>query len=117
MAEWLKLKQVVKVQMYPRANMATLWNLIAEYHREEFPNMMILAALALTHPIHTADCERAFSSQNQVTTNLRNRLSSSHCDELMRIMIEGPKMKDFKFVDALAEWRSMKDRAIFRYPK
>jgi hypothetical protein len=113
-AEWRKLKSVVKAQQYPRASMANLWQLIAEYHREEFPNLMQLAALALTHTVHTADCEWAFSSQNQVTTSLRNRLSPDNCDKLMRIMIEAPKdMKDFDFTAAVIEWRKQKSRMIF----
>ena len=75
----------------------------------------IQAALALTHPIHTADCERAFSSQNLVTTALRNRLGTETCDQLMRVKLETPnKMKEFEFTDALLEWRKVKDRIIFQ---
>ena len=117
--EWLKLKQVVKVQQYTRASMEQLWNLIAVYHKDDFPNLITLASLALTHPVHTADCERAFSSQNSVTTATRNRLSSDKCDQLMRVMIEGPspdaeqnELNDY-FLRALAEWRTIKDRLIF----
>ena len=118
-AEWMNLKQVVKVQQYPRKSMALLWKLIAEYHKEDYPNLMTLASLALTHPGHTADCERAFSSQNKVTTPGRNRLSSDSCEMLMRVMIEGPAsdedpevLGDF-FIRALTEWRTIKDRLIF----
>ena len=76
---------------------------------------MLLAALALTHPINTADCERAFSSQNLVTTALRNRLGTETCDQLMRVKLETPnKMKEFEFTDALLEWRKVKDRIIFQ---
>ena len=85
-----------------------------EYHREEFPNLIILAALALSHPVHTRDCERAFSSQNLVTTALRNRLAPETCDKLMRIKIEGPNLHEFDFTKALLEWRKVRDRAIFR---
>ena len=99
--------------------MEQLWNLIAVYHKDDFPNLITLASLALTHPVHTADCERAFSSQNSVTTATRNRLSSDKCDQLMRVMIEGPsphaeqnELNDY-FLRALAEWRTIKDRLIF----
>lgn len=66
--------------------MASLWRLIAEYPKEDYPKMITLASLALTHPVHTADCERAFSSQNKVTTSARNRLSSAKCDRFMWVM-------------------------------
>ena len=95
------MKKVVKVQQYPRQSTADLWKLLVEYHKEQFPNLIIVATLALTHPVHTADCERAFSSQNRVTTSLRNRISSENCEKLMKVMIEGPDMKDFDFVSAL----------------
>ena len=44
--------------------MVPLWNLIHKYHKDEFPNLITLASLALTAPIHTADCGRRFSLQN-----------------------------------------------------
>ena len=98
--------------------MASLWNLIAEYHKEDFSNLVTLASLALTHPGHTADCERAFSSQNKVTTAARNKLSPDICDQLMRVMIEGPSSPEDKdindyYIRALLEWRGIKDRVIF----
>ena len=75
---------------------------------------MLLAVLALTHPVHTSDCERAFSAQNLVTTSLRNRLGSETCDQLMRVKLESNEMKEFQFTAALLEWRKVKDRVIFR---
>lgn len=92
--------------------MASLWNLICQYHSEEFPNMQKLAGLALCHPIHTADCERSFSPQNLITTKLRCRLSGEHVDELMRVMIEGPPDTEFDFNRALKDWRDRKTRII-----
>ena len=65
------------------------WKTIAEHHRESFPNLILLATLAIIHPVHTADCERAFSSQNVITTSLKNRINSHHCNEQMKIMIMG----------------------------
>ena len=77
--------------------------------------MFCQVCIDATHPIHTADCERAFSSQNLVTTALRNRLGTETCDQLMRVKLETPnKMKEFEFTDALLEWRKVKDRIIFQ---
>ncbi|XP_062594213.1 uncharacterized protein LOC134255715, partial [Saccostrea cucullata] len=113
MTEWLTLKKIVKAQQYPRPSMASLWSLICQYHSEQFPNLRRLAAIALGHPIHTADCERSFSSQNLVTTKLRCRLSGEHIDELMRVMLEGPCLQNFDFASALTDWRNAKCRIIF----
>ncbi|XP_033742471.1 transmembrane protein C17orf113-like [Pecten maximus] len=112
--EWMKLKQVVKTQGYPRHSISDLWGLIKEYHGEDFPNLLMLASFALAHPVHTSDCERAFSAQNSVTTPLRNRLSGEHCDQLMRVMIGGAALSEFNFKSALKEWRTTKARVIFR---
>ena len=109
-AEWRQLKRVVLDQMYPRDSTAKLWELISMHHKEQFPNLTILAALALAHPVHTSDCERAFSCQNRITTPLRNRLSSTHCDQLMRVKIEG---RHLELNDAVRVWRHQRQRMLF----
>lgn len=111
-AEWLLLKQTVKTQVYPRTSTANLWELIMTYHKEDFQNLTKLAQLALAHPVHTADCERAFSAQNAITTPIRNRLSAENIDSLMRVAIEGGTMEGFDFKAALAKWKSNKARKI-----
>ena len=115
MEEWTIAKQIVRSQMYPRDSTASLWYLLAKFHGDDLQNLIKLAGLALTHPVHTSDCERAFSAQNNVTTPLRNRLSSQHCDQLMRIMMEGPKnFDDFDFQKAVQVWGSQKKRLILK---
>ena len=111
--EWLQLKITVKFQQYPRDSTYVLWSLIMKFHSEEFPNLIKLATLALTHPVHTSDCERAFSAQNSVTTPLRNRLSPEHCGQLMRVMIQAPVLQNFDFKGALKVWKRTKSRKIF----
>ena len=112
--EWTQVKHVVRVQGYPRNSTSEIWGLLKQYHEEEFPNLIKLSAVALTHPVHTSDCERAFSAQNNVTTPLRNRLSPEHCDQLMRVMLEGPPITKFNYISALKQWRLKKTRAIFK---
>ena len=60
--EWGLVKPLVIKSGYPRDKMSTLWGFINTYHKDEFPNLIKLAALALTAPIHTSDC--GFSAQN-----------------------------------------------------
>ncbi|KAK3101209.1 hypothetical protein FSP39_001774 [Pinctada imbricata] len=110
-----KLKKTVKVQGYPINSTSQIWGLINQYHKDDFPNLIKLAHLALTHPVHISDCERAFSAQNHITTPLRNRISGPHCDQLMRVMIEGPNSSDFSFKSAFKEWKKKKSRAILTF--
>ena len=111
--EWSRLKKIVKVQSYPRQSTASLWKLITEYHREDCPNLATLAGFTLAHPIHTADCERAFSSQNHIISPLRDHLSSDHFGQMMKIMIEGGKLQEFDY-EATVYLTRIKDRVPFK---
>jgi hypothetical protein len=83
------------------------------YHREDFPNMMFLAALCLSAPVHTADCERSFSVQNRLVTPSRSRLTPTHCGQMMTVIVEGPPLKAYDFTPALVAWRKQKQRKLF----
>jgi hypothetical protein len=111
--EWSKVKETVVQEGYPRDKMAVLWNLINKHHKEDCPNLLKLASLALTAPIHTSDCERGFSAQNQTKTPSRNRLLPETVNDVMTVKLEGGSMKDFDFLRALEVWRSEKMRKLF----
>ena len=111
--EWTKIKPLVVEAGYPRDRIVPLWNLIHKYHKDEFPNLITRASLALTAPIHTADCERGFSPQNSLKTSVRNRLGSERVDDLMVVSAEGEDLDPFDFNAALQHWRKKKDRRIF----
>ena len=114
MTEWMSLKKVVLMEQYPRDSLQILWKCIAKCHPNEYPNMTLLACLALTHPVHTSDCERSFSVQNIITTAKRNRLSNDHIDQHMRIIIQGPPVCDHNFMQALKIWREKKYRYVLK---
>ena len=111
--EWSSLKTLVVSEGYPRSSMGKLWNCIITYHRDAFPNMIKLAQVALTAPIHTCDCERGFSLQNRSKTSLRNRLGSERLKQLMTIVLEGPEMEKMNFRKDLLVWKNMCQRKIF----
>ena len=111
--EWTHVKNLVVQEGYPRDKMSSLWGLICKNYKQQFPNLVHLAALAVTAPIHTSDCERGFSAQNQVKTALRNRISSERVDDLLIVKIEGEDLKNFDFLAALQHWRTNKQRKLF----
>lgn len=111
--EWAKIKSLLVKAGYPRDRMVPLWNLIRKYHKDKFPNLITLASLALTAPIHTADCERGFRLQNSLKTSVRNRLGSERVDDFMVVSAEGEDLDQFDFNAALQHWRKKKDRRIF----
>ena len=99
--EWAKIKPLVVKARYPRDRMVPLWNLIKKYHKDEFPNLITLASLALTAPIHTADCERRFSLQNSCKTSVRNRLGSERVDDF----VVYSEYKGWEHSETRSRWR------------
>lgn len=84
-----------------------------KYHKDEFPNLITLASLTLTAPIHTAECEQGFILQNSLETSVQNRFSSERVTDLMTVSDEGEDLKQFDFASALQYWRKKKERRIF----
>jgi len=67
------LKTLVRSQHYPTESLPVLRKIINTHHRDVFPNLLILASMAVVFPVYTADVERGFSAQNKLKTHLRNR--------------------------------------------
>lgn len=133
LVEWKLAKKVVLAEQYSRDSLVKLWKSIVKYHRDQFPNLTILAKLAITCAVHTAGCERGFSVQNRILTTFRNRLSVETQQQLMQVKLEnadGNKLqqkqapdnqtekstarKEFDFDAALNKWRQAKNRRIFK---
>ena len=113
--EWDILKPLVIQQKYPTDNIYTLWKILYKHHRDLIPNLIKLAELALIAPLQTADCERGFSTQNDIKTAARNRLSPDRLNKLMRISLHKDSVTDFDFTMAVREWKSAKDRRAFKH--
>lgn len=113
-AEYSLLKPLVLQQRYLRDKLAVLWKIIFECHKEQFQNLLKLASIALTLPVQTAICERGFSCQNNIKTAHRNRLNESSLQTLMTISIEGPPLRSFDAAKVLQEFKTKKQRRIFR---
>lgn len=111
--EWSTVKELVIQEGYPRDKMSELWFLINIHYSSEFKNLLKLAKIGLSAPVHTADCERGFSAQNMVKTAHRNRLSPETVDNLLTIKLEDGDSQNFDFCAALNHWRNAKTRRIF----
>ena len=78
-----------------------------------FPNFSKLAEVCLTLPIHTADCERAFSTMRRVKSRLRSETKNETLNHCMPISIEGPPpLEEFDFDSAVERWSNLKQRRI-----
>ena len=52
-------------------------------------------------PVSTATVERTFSQMKLIKIRLRNRLSDSNLEHLMKIAIEGPSISNVDFDEIL----------------
>ena len=112
--EWEVLKSLVIQQKYPTDNIYMLWRIIHDNHKDLVPNILKIAELALIAPLQTADCERGFSTQNDIKTNDRNRLSGDRLNKLMRIAMHSENLENFNFEECFQVWCKAKERRAFQ---
>jgi hypothetical protein len=81
--------------------------------KEVYPALSLLAKIFLCAPISTATVEREFSTENRILTDLRNRLTTEHVDQLMRISIEGPEYLSEEMKEKMVDcWKLKKQRRL-----
>ena len=89
------------------------------FHRDSlcelFPCVSKLLVHACPYSVSTTDCERCFSTMKRVKTDLRNRMSTTTLDKLLRIRIEGPDLPQFNFKEAVKRWKDVKNRRLFSH--
>jgi hypothetical protein len=75
--------------------------------------LSLAAEIFLCAPISTATVERDFSTMNRILTDLRNRLTTEHLEQLMKISIEEPTDLDDNLKNLIIDsWKSKKLRRI-----
>jgi len=109
-AQWTTAKSIVHSGKYPTDKMSSLWSLLTMHHKDELDQLIKLAQIALTLPLHTAGCERVFSQQNLIVTKQRSRLSPLHSDQLIRVRTEGKGLDGHDFNASLKRWHQSKKR-------
>ena len=107
---------IVQLRLFynsPSKTLPVLWSIISTHHGDTFPNLVILASMAVVFPVHTVDVERGFSAQNMLKTQLWNRLSSQGLNIIATIKIEGPHWPELNYVESLAAFRKVKERHLY----
>lgn len=81
--------------------------------KDIYPQLSLAAEIFLIAPVSTATVERDFSSMNRILTKLRNRLTTEHLDQLMRISIEGPNTLNEQTKEEIINyWKTVKPRRL-----
>lgn len=81
-------------------------------HSSMYPVVGYLGRRLLVLPVSTVDCERGFSRQNLIKTDLRSSLKIESFSNIMILYIEGPTSESFPYEDAFNMWSSMKTRIL-----
>lgn len=69
-----------------------------------FAGVSKLVELMLAISGSTAQCERSFSAQNIIKTNLRATLNQDSLQMLMRVKVEGPPLAEFNPTESIGHW-------------
>ncbi|CAF3472719.1 unnamed protein product [Rotaria socialis] len=72
--------------------------------KDIYPQLSLAAEIFLIAPISTATVERDFSTMNRILTKLRNRLTTKHVDQLMRISMESANTLNEEMKDEIINY-------------
>lgn len=67
--------------------------------------------ITLALPVSSAVCERGFSAQKRIKTDVRGSLHVDTVEDLIRISMEGPSLEDFDAREAVQMWSSQGKRS------
>lgn len=69
----------------------------------------------LVIPISSAQCERGFSAQKRIKSDVRSSLHVSTTEDLIRISMEGPELAAFDLTLVVERWLNSGQRS--RHPR
>jgi len=84
-----------------------------EVELSAYPNFVALVKLYLCITISSVDCERGFSTYNNIKTTIRNHLNVATVNTLMQMSVDTPSitnMDEFNFDKAFQYYCGMKAR-------
>lgn len=110
MVEWALLAAVIRDPQYRSLDLIGFLQDVLHPRKESYPNMARLAAIGVTLPMTSVNCERGISGYNAIKTDARNVLSVEHTDNLMQLYLESTELEMFDFDKAFRLWTQVKDR-------
>ncbi|CAF1346512.1 unnamed protein product [Rotaria sp. Silwood1] len=81
--------------------------------KDIYPQLSLATEIFLIAPASTATVERDFSTMNRVLTKLKNRLTTEHVNQLMKISIEGADTLNEEMKEEIINyWKKVKPRRL-----
>ena len=109
--EWFGYKAIVHAN-YRNIEIELLIPRLFEFYYDTFPNIIQLLGIIYSIPFSSVDCEREFSKQNLIKTDLRNSLNIEILHFLMMVGLEEKNLFEFDFTRAIQIWNSECKRRI-----
>ena len=83
-----------------------LWQILLtkDPYKTDFCNKLHLVRIMLTLPISSTECERAFSVQKRIKSDVRSSLSVKRLSDLILISSEGPDPSEFNPEKSIDKW-------------
>jgi hypothetical protein len=109
--EWFGYKAIVHSN-FRNIKIEKLLPRLFEFYYDTFPNIIKLLGIIYSIPFSSVDCERGFSKQNLIKTDLRNSLNNETLHYWMMVGLEETDLSEFDFSRALQIWNSTCKRRI-----
>ncbi|GET64631.1 zinc finger protein 862-like [Rhizophagus irregularis DAOM 181602=DAOM 197198] len=109
--EWFGYKAIIYAN-YKNIEIELLIPKLFEFYYDTFPNIIQLLGIVYFIPFSSVDCERGFSKQNLIKTNLRNSLNIETLHFLMMVGLEEKDLFEFDFTRAIQIWNNECKRRI-----
>ncbi|XP_071953114.1 zinc finger protein 862-like [Antedon mediterranea] len=105
--EWSDMKLLIQINLQDKSYL-DLWQIMLtkKPYCEDYKNILHLVQILLVMPISAAQCERGFSAQKRIKTDVRNSLHVSTTEDLIRIEMEGPTLESFDPTTIAEKWLS-----------
>lgn len=78
--------------------------ILKQPYRDEMQNILHLVQILLVLPISSANCERAFSAQKRIKSDVRSSLTSSCLSDLILVSTEVPELQQYDPSSAVERW-------------
>ncbi|GES91609.1 zinc finger protein 862-like [Rhizophagus clarus] len=109
--EWFGYKAIV-YSNFKNIKIEVLLPRLFEFYYDAFPNIIKLLGIIYSIPFSSVDCERGFSKQNLIKTDLRNSLNNETLHFWMMVGLEEKDLSEFDFTRALQIWNGACKRRI-----
>ena len=109
--EWFGYKAIIYAN-FRNIEIELLIPKLFEFYYDTFTNIIKLLGIVYSIPFSSVDCERGFSKQNLIKTDLRNSLNIETLHFLMMVGLEEKDLFEFDFTRAVQIWNNECKRRI-----